>query len=404
VLKLLDAKNTERFRLAAELLDQAYRHVEMDAPPIVVQDANYSLAGEAPGTVPADYFDEGAFASMLDHQARKISTHLEQYDDQYIPFLFPWYGTGVVPSALGCDIVFQPDQEPAVRGAIISAPEAIKLLVPPDPLRDGLMPRVLRCIDYMRANSDLPVSFTDCQGPFNIALNLVGLETICLWMYDCPSVVHELMDFCTTVLIDWVTVQKRHAGQELDSGAFPHFVALPKGHGGVWISDDDCTVMSPDLYRRFVVPYNSRVFKAFGGGTLHYCGTATHQLENFVATEGLNGINNWCMGDFDQVFRSQELFDGRIVLMVDDYAPLDIEGYYTRLLADLKFKGVVLTVFPAASLATVGRRTEAHDRDPVRVGQEAWRVIHEELGRRLPAPFGLPRAATGGADPHSIRG
>jgi hypothetical protein len=181
-------------------------------------------------------------------------------------------------------------------------------------------------------------------------------------------------------------------------------VALPKGHGGVWISDDDCTVMSPDLYRRFVVPYNSRVFKAFGGGTLHYCGTATHQLENFVATEGLNGINNWCMGDFDQVFRSQELFDGRIVLMVDDYAPLDIEGYYTRLLADLKFKGVVLTVFPAASLATVGRRTEAHDRDPVRVGQEAWRVIHEELGRRLPAPFGLPRAATGGADPHSIRG
>ena len=28
MLKLLDAKNTERFRLAGELIEQAYRHVE----------------------------------------------------------------------------------------------------------------------------------------------------------------------------------------------------------------------------------------------------------------------------------------------------------------------------------------------------------------------------------------
>jgi hypothetical protein len=33
--------------------------------------------------------------------------------------------------------------------------------------------------------------------------------------------------------------------------------------------------------------------------------------------------------------------------MLDDYAPLDIEGYYSRLIADLKLKGVILTVFPA---------------------------------------------------------
>jgi hypothetical protein len=398
VLNLLDDKNRERFRLAGELIEQAYRHVDMEMPPIVVQDANYSLAGEEPGTVPDDYFDEGAFASVLDHQGRKIVAHLEQFADQYIPFLFPWYGTGVVPSALGCDILFQPHEEPAVRGAIISRPEEIRKLVPPDAQRDGLMPRVLRCIDHLRANSDLPVSFTDCQGPFNIALNLVGLETICLWMYDCPTVVHELMDFCTTILIDWVKVQKRHAGQELESGAFPHFVALPKGHGGVWISDDDCTVMSPDLYRRFVVPYNSRVFRAFGGGTLHYCGTATHQFENFLATDGLNGINTWCMGDFDQVFRAQELFEGRIVLMLDDFAPLDIEGYYSRLLAGLRRRGVILTVFPAASLATVGHRTETHHRDPMQVGQDVWRVIHEQLGRRLPASSPMSRAATAGAE------
>ena len=29
MLKLLDAKNTERFRLAGELIEQAYRHVAL---------------------------------------------------------------------------------------------------------------------------------------------------------------------------------------------------------------------------------------------------------------------------------------------------------------------------------------------------------------------------------------
>ena len=102
------------------------------------------------------------------------------------------------------------------------------------------------------------------------------------------------------------------------------------------------------------------------------------------------------MGDFDQVFRAQELFEDRIVLTLDDYAPLDIEAYYSRLLAGLKRKGVILTVFPAASLATVDHRTETQHRDPRQVGQNVWRVIHEQLGRRLPASSAMSGARTAG--------
>jgi uroporphyrinogen-III decarboxylase len=375
-----DPADVARFSRARARIGRAYRFEAVEPLPVVIQDANYSITGEEPESIPDGYFGEASFGTMVDYQVRKIATHLEQYDDDYIPYLFPWYGTGVVPSALGCDIVFQPKDEPAVRGAIIGQPEEIRALVPPDPYRDGLMPRVLRCIDYMRSHSDLPVSVTDCQGPFNIALNLVGVEAISLWMYDYPTVVHELMDFCTTVLIDWVKVQKQHAGQPLESGAFPHFTVLPEGFGGVWISDDDCTILSPHLYRQFVVPYNSRVFQAFGGGTLHYCGSAAHQLENFLATDGLTGINNWCMGDFAQVFRAQKLFEGRIALMLSDYTALDVRGYFTELLAGLRRTGTILCTCPASTIATVGRRTQTHHRDPAAVGLEAWDVIHELLG------------------------
>lgn len=361
-------------------IGHVYRFEAVEPLPIVIQDTNYSITGEEPDSIPDDYFGEASFGTMVDYQLRKIATHLERYDDDYVPYLFPWYGTGVVPSALGCDILFQPKEEPAVHGAIIGQPEGIRTLIPPDPYRDGLMPRVLRCIDYMRAHSDLPVSVTDCQGPFNIALNLVGVEAISLWMYDYPTAVHELMDFCTTVLIDWVKVQKQHAGQPLESGAFPHFTVLPEGFGGVWISDDDCTILSPHLYRQFVVPYNSRVFRAFGGGTLHYCGSAPQQLENFAATDGLTGINNWCMGDFAQVFRAQELFEGRIALMLSDYTALDIRGYFTDLLAGLRRTGTILCTCPSSTIATVGRRTQTQHRDAAAVGAEAWAVIHELLG------------------------
>ena len=383
MLRLMDDRNRRRFARATSRVDVAFRHLYTDDPAIVVQDANYSITGEAPETIPDDYFAEGAFATMVEYQGRKIVAHLERYDDDYVPFLFPWYGTGVVPSALGCSIIFPPKEEPAVEGPILAAPADVARLAPPDPYRDGLMPRVLRCIDYMHANSDLPVSFTDCQGPFNIALNLVGVETICLWMYDCPTVVHELMDFCTTVLIDWVKIQKEHAGQELDSGAFPHFTILPKGHGGVWISDDDSTILSPDLYREFVVPYNSRVFQAFGGGTLHYCGNGAHQLENLAATDGLVGVNMWCMGDFAQVFRAQELFEDRIALMVSDFTPLDIQGYFAELLGTLKLKGTVIQTCPSPVVATVKGRSETCHRDAAATGSEAFKVIRENLDRRI---------------------
>ena len=373
----------QRSERALELIAAAYRHEPVAEPPVLIGDVNYWITGEDPALVPDDYFEEGGFASMQAFQERKIAAHLERYDDIYVPFLFPWYGTGVVPSALGCRILFQRGEEPAVEGPVLRAPSDVARLSPPDPERDGLMPRVLRCIDHMRAHSTLPVSFTDAQGPLNIALNLVGVETLCLWMYDCPTVVHELMDLCTTTFIDWVTLQKTRAGAPRDGGAFPHKIALPQGVGGVWLSDDDSTILSPELYREFVVPYNSRIFRTFDGGTLHYCGNADHQLENFLATDGLVGINVWCMGEFAQVFRAQEIFRGRIAVMVCDTTPVEMDAYFRDLFASLRPAGTIVATYPSATTALrYGKaRAEIVLRDVAQVGAEAWTTIGRHIRR-----------------------
>ena len=371
----------------AEVLDRisaAYRHEPTDRVPVLVGDVNYWITGEDPSLIPDDYFDQGAYATQLAFQTGKMPTHLEGLpDDIYLPYLFPWYGTGVVPSAVGCRILFQAGEEPAVEGPLIEDPADVARLRPPDPMRDGLMPRVLECIDHFRAGSDLPISFTDNQGPLNIALNLVGLERLCIWMFEHPTVVHELMDFCTTVLIDWVRLQKERSGSPLDGGAFPHMIAIPPGFGGVWISDDDSTVLSPDLYREFVVPYNGRVFEAFGGGTLHYCGNARHQLENYLATAGLVGLNVWCMGEFEQVFEAQRIIGERAAVMVCDYTPTDAEAYFGDLFAGLDPRGAIVATYPSAATALEygTARVKPLVRDSYRTGVEAWEAISRHNGR-----------------------
>lgn len=370
-----------RFERARERIADAYRHRSVTTPPVIVGDCNYWITGEDPTKIPEDYFEAGGYDSMRRFQEAKIASHVDRIDDDYVPFLFPWYGTGVVPSALGSRIIFQRGEEPAIEGPILGSPADVRRLEPPDPSRDGLMPRVLDCIDRLHATSGLPVSFTDCQGPLNIALSLAGVEQLCLWMYDAPTAVHELMDFATTVLIDWLGVQKAHAGQPRGSGAFPHAMFLPDDFGGVWISDDDCTILSAPLYREFVVPYNSRVLRAFGGGTLHFCGNAPHQVDNFVATDGLVGVNNWCMGEFGSVRAMQDAFEGRVVLMVCDTTPLDAEQYFRELFGFLRPTGTIVGTYPApANALDAGSHRVVNVRqDQAEAADRVWAIIRPLL-------------------------
>lgn len=366
----------DRIENSKERIRAVYEHRNLEMP-YIVNYMNYWLEGETPSMIPQDYFDDPAV--MTDFQLKKIDFHMENFQDDFIPLLHPWFGIGVVPSAMGCEIEFVKNGDPAIRKAAINHPEQIMELKRPDPYSDGLMPRVLGAIDYMKQHTDIPVSVTDTQGPLNIALSVCGLENMFSWMLMYPEKAHELMELSTDILIDWVKVQKKHAGQEMESGAWPHAIHLPEGYGGVWLSDDDCTQLPADLYREFVVPYNSKVLKAFGGGTIHFCGTADHQLDNFLATDGLTGINNFCMGDFNQVKLMQEKFEDKIAIMVCDFAPLDMEGYFHEIFSVMRTKGNILAIFIAPEFALGDGRYKLGSRE----GNETSRIINEIIRKQL---------------------
>jgi len=358
------ARHQARIDAAKQQLARAWRGENHDRPAFILGDVNYALCGQY--DVPDDYYNP---ARMFEYQTTKIERHMAEIDDDYVPVLYPWYGTAVLPSALGVAVRFHKGLDPEADGFVVTEPGDVSRLELPDPNSDGLMPKVLDAIDYFRANSDAAISVTDTQGPLTLALTLAGVETLFVWMYDEPQAVHALMDFCTEALIEWIKVQKAHAGHIIDGDAWPHAIALPAGFGGVAFSDDDITAISAEHYREFAIPCNEQLLTAFGGGTLHFCGSARHQIDNIVATKGCHGVNNFLMGDYEQAGRLRAgLGDA---LMACDFNALDIPDHCAALRQAFDDPaGVVASVLIAPTMALLGDKyvTSQRTRDEI-VGQ-----------------------------------
>ncbi len=313
----------------------------VDQPPYVVNSALYWIFGLDPDTLPENYCDDPAV--MTTFQERTYCDQIKEIDDDFVPYLMPWLGTIVGASAFGCKIEFPYKQDPAAnpRYYPVQKPEDIKQLHIPDPDKDGLMPKVLEFLRYMKQNSFLPVGITDFQGPLTTANQLMGYDKLIYLMHDSPNLAHELMDKVTEGLIRWVKRQKEVIGEPWNECISDQQVYTGK-HAGVWFSDDDAVLISAKMYKQFVVPYNSRILQEFGGGCIHYCGNATHHAENFLNTKGLLALNIYNLYNIRSFADLKSKVEGRIVLFACDFTPLEYQAYFDELLSNVNFMGMTI--------------------------------------------------------------
>lgn len=377
--------------LAAEQAIRAAFEFRNETAPYLIYDVNYWLFGELKENIPSDYCGTDP-TSMIDYQLGKIERHVAEHDDVYIPFLMPWYGTGVLASGFGVGVKFPDRADPAVEMSQITEVRQLKDLKRPDPEEDGLMPQVLRTIRAMRQRSDLPVGVTDCQGPLTTALQIVGYDKMIYWMHDHPRVVHDLMQTVTDALIDWARIQKKAAGQSLEGDAYVLGIKIPEGYGGVWMSDDDCVIFGPDLYRKFVVPYNTQVLRAFGGGAIHYCGTATQHIDNFLATQGLTAIQNFNLDNLHEAARMRHALATKgIVYMAADFNVDDnyVDEYYQTLFSTMGTRGLIVAAYIAPAITLCRGKYAEAQRDPLATGrtiEQAIRVSSRAAAHRSGFP------------------
>ena len=332
---------------------------------------------------PADYYTNPA--SMYAYQAEGAYQHLKLIHDDLVPYFMPWYGTGVVASGFGAKVRFPeaPGDDPVVVEPCIKSLADIAHLKLPDPGKDGIMPRVLDCIDYAVRQNDLPVGLTDMQGPLDTVGLMCGQTRLFEWMYDEPKKVHEIFDIVTDAFIQCVKVQKEHIGEPLNSSNGLQGLYSPGI--GVWESDDDMVMVGGDLYKEFVVPYVSRIFDAFGGGSVHFCGRGTQHSDNLLSISNIRVVNNSPLGNFKALAKLKKNIGSRVVIELQDGAPDEVETYYARLFDALDDPhGLILATFVFDNVAmdnNGGYHTV--DRDSVQTANRIVDAIRECVRRKL---------------------
>jgi hypothetical protein len=149
----------------------------------------------------------------------------------------------------------------------------------PDPLHGGLMGRALEFYEYMderRKNFEMegkpvgkPSAPSGTDGLFTLACALRGPTEVCLDMYEDENYYHDLMDFVMRAVRARVRAWREYLGQ-------------PMQPQSVGFADDSIELLSPETYRRMVLPYHKQFFEEFSQGgpnSIHLCGRASQHFK-----------------------------------------------------------------------------------------------------------------------------
>jgi uroporphyrinogen decarboxylase len=207
----------------------------------------------------------------------------------------------VYHEALGGHLVFPEDDESFSRETVLESVGAFKKLRVPDPKTAPGMKTLLAAAErvvrmageeyYIQANID--------TGPFSLGGVLRGTQPFLLDLFtEREQVLAEFLDFCTDVVVAY--------GRAM----------IATGVHGIQFGDSTASLVSPEHYERFVLPYQQKavdVLAHTGRGCdiwIHICGDTRHLL-HFLRRLDIQGFEVDARVD---MVTARELLGDRIAL------------------------------------------------------------------------------------------
>ncbi|MEI7437066.1 MAG: hypothetical protein WCL16_09720 [bacterium] len=220
-------------------------------------------------------------------RAEQLFAARADYPDDWIPYLSPRYGTGIVGGMLLGDLLFGSDT--SWTGEVGSSlEEAINF---PWGKENIWIDRVVEALNYMakRLQGKCFVFLEGYETPLEWAATVRGSA---LYLEICtePEQVHELLRRSDTALM-WLYDLLETRVQKKEFGALAHSLWMEK-RCIPFLSDDSAGLMSPSHYAEFGAPYTEAMFERLGGGFLHFHTLGYHQMENLSTMKSLT-IYNW---------------------------------------------------------------------------------------------------------------
>ena len=171
----------------------------------------------------------------------------------------------------GAEIRFPDDNLPLCTAPRLAEPEDLRTLVPPDPWGGGRMTDRLQAIAAFReqVGGEVPIMGW-VEGALAQAADLRGVSNLLMDLILRPEWVEELLEVCSQTEVAFARAQVE-AGADL-----------------VGLGDAVASQVSAEMYRRFALPYERRIFDAVheagGLARLHICGNTTHLLHDMPAS------------------------------------------------------------------------------------------------------------------------
>jgi hypothetical protein len=211
----------------------------------------------------------------------------------------------------------------------------------------------------------------------NTAKDLLDTNLLYTALIDAPAAMHHLLALATEVQLDcYREIVRAVGGEERLTGIDFDPIWAPEGCKG-FVSDDVCASFSPEMFREFSMPYNSRIYAEFGSGRLHNCGphpSAALYPEHSPACRGINCSFRHTRSEFPklrQAFRREGIIE---VNFDNDETPEEVLSGY-REVAEALAPDV-----PAIPLIMIN---DAHRDDEVRDLVQGLRRISETYAAEM---------------------
>jgi uroporphyrinogen-III decarboxylase len=216
----------------------------------------------------------------------------------FLPGFWVEYGMCTEPSAFGAKCVFPENEFPYAK-PVIRRDEEIDSLEEPDPSRDGLLPFVLRRMEWARPRMESighSFRFSVSRGPLNVATFLMGVTEFLVAMKTEGERVKRLLGTITSFLAKWHALQRER---------FPTI-------DGIMILDDIVGFIGEEDFKEFALPYLTRLYAPSASVKLFHNDADCEASVKYYPDIGINLYNP---GTQLSIARIIELTAGRLPLL-----------------------------------------------------------------------------------------
>jgi len=129
-----------------------------------------------------------------------------------------------------------------------------------------------------------PNQYWSVRGPVTLANSIYGIENMIYLMYDEPDLAKRFSDTIGRVITDYIKIFITESGKTLED--FNH---------GFYFADDDCNLLTPEMYENFGLPVLKKVFELTspnpGDPRFQHSDSAMSHLLPLLSTLNLTGCN-----------------------------------------------------------------------------------------------------------------